>query len=335
MADASNKRPLVYVTDFIPEPLDIERGILGDLADVVALNARSTADFEARVQDAAALMVYHFLHVHAATIQRLPSLKIIVRCGAGFDNVDGQFARSRGIDLTNVPDYGTEDVADTAIAMALTIARGTHRLNHLCQREDSDWTYGPVVPLNRIRGQVFGIIGLGCIGTATAQRAKAFGFNVVFYDPYVSDGFDKALGIRRAETIHELMKQSNVVSCHCLLSDETRHIVNRDTIELLPDHSIIVNTARGAVVDAEAILEGLESGKLLGAGLDVLEEEPPTENHPVLKAWRDPNHPAHTRLVLTPHAAFYSQQGLEDMRRKGAENVRRMLLGQPLRNVVN
>ena len=329
------RRPQVIVTDFISEPLTVERECLGDLATVTALDALSSADLDHRVEQATALLVYHFVRVSRDVIERMPNLKIIVRCGAGFDNVDHQFARTRGIDVTHVRDYGTEDVADTAIALTLSLARGTHLLNGLCQQGTDNWTYQLAIPLRRMRGQTFGVIGAGRIGTAAALRAKALGYDVVFYDPYVTDGHDKSIGVRRANTLEELLSQSNVVSCHCVLSEETRHIIDGEAIKLMPPRSILVNTARGAVVDPMAILAGLEQGQLAGAGIDVLEQEPPADDHPLIRAWRNPQHPAHHRLILTPHAAFYSEEGLADMRRKGSENVRRMLLGEAPRNVVN
>jgi D-3-phosphoglycerate dehydrogenase/C-terminal binding protein len=159
--------------------------------------------------------------------------------------------------------------------------------------------------------------------------------DVVFYDPYVPDGRDKSLGIRRAETLEELLAESHVVSMHCPLTSETQHLINAKTIAQMKRGSFLVNTARGAVVDVTAIPEAIRSGQLAGAGIDVLEDEPPPEDHPLLVAWRDPNHPAYHRLIVNPHAAFYSEEGLLDMRIKGTEACRRALLGLPLRNVVN
>ncbi len=335
MSHPTDPTPQVVVTDFIPEPLDIERHILGDFAQVTAIGAQSSSELDGRIESADALLVYHFVSIGRDVIERLERCKIIVRCGAGYDNVDHEFARQRGVVVANVPDYGTEDVADAAIALTLSLARGTHRLSHLCQRGTDNWTYELAVPLRRIRGRVFGILGIGRIGTAAALRAKALGYDVVFYDPYVTDGRDKSLGIRRAHSLEELLSQAHVFSCHCLLSDETRHLINCDSIDLMPEGSLLINTARGAVVDPLAVLKGLENGRLAGAGIDVLEREPPADDHPLICAWRDPNHPAHDRLILTPHSAFYSEEGLEDMRRKGSENVRRVLLGEPPRNVVN
>lgn len=325
----------VVITDFISEPLDHERRILGDLADVSALNALHEDDLTGRVEDADVIVLYHQLAIGRKTIARLKRCRLIVRGGVGFDNVDREAARERGIDVANVPDYGTEDVADTAIAMMLSLARGTHFLNHRLQRKEGSWHYSQVVPLRRLRGRVFGIVGIGRIGTAAALRAKALGMDVVFHDPHVPQGRDKALGIRSAETLEELLGQSHVLSLHCPLSDETAHLINRHTVACLPPGALVINTARGGIVDALALLQGIELGHLAGAGIDVLETEPPHDSDPLLQAWRDPRHPVYDRLILNPHSAFYTEEGLADMRTKSSQNVRRVLLGQKPWNVVN
>ena len=166
-----SRRAKVVVTDFITEPLDHERRILGDLAEVVALNAMSEEDLAGKIEDADAAMLYHFISLTERTISRLKNCKLIVRCGVGFDNVDGRAARERGIAVANVPDYGTEDVADSAIGMMLSLTRGIHFLNSRLQRGQGPWIYTQTQPLHRLRGRVFGIIGIGRIGTATALRA--------------------------------------------------------------------------------------------------------------------------------------------------------------------
>jgi len=324
----------VVVADFVTE-VTTERQILGDIADVVPLDANSEADLAGRVEDADAVMMYHNVTIGRDTIARLRHCKLIVRCGVGYDNIDHKFARERGIPVGNVPDYGTEEVADSAIGLALSLTRGIGFLNNRLQRNHGPWTYSQAAPIHRLRGRVFGIIGLGRIGTAAAMRAKAIGMDVAFYDPYKPDGHDKALGVRRVEKLDDLLRQAFVLSVHCPLTDETRHIVDARAIALMPDGSYLVNTARGATVDATAIPGAIRSGKLAGAGIDVLPFEPPPDDHPLLVAWRDPNHPAHDRVILNPHAAFYAEEGLLDMRVKGAQACRRALLAEPLRNVVN
>jgi D-3-phosphoglycerate dehydrogenase/C-terminal binding protein len=330
-----SSRAKVVITDFVSEPLDCERRILGDLADVVALDARNESELAGRIEDADAVMMYHFLSIGERTIEALKHCRLIVRCGVGFDNVDRTAARRRDIPVANVPDYGTEDVADSAFGMALTLSRGIHFLNSRLRRSEGPWSYTQAAPVPRLRGRTFGIIGVGRIGTGAALRAKAFGMNVAFYDPYVSDGTEKALGVHRCETLGELLAQSHIVSPHCPLTQETRHILNRETIAQMPRGSFVINTSRGGVVDVLAVLDAVTSGHLAGAGIDVLETEPPADDHPLVQAWRNPAHPAYDRIILNPHAAFYCQEGLMDMRIKGSENCRRALLGQPLRNVVN
>jgi C-terminal binding protein len=330
-----NDRAKVVITDFIKGDLYHEARILGDLADVAALDALSEDELAGRIEDADAIMMYHFISISERTIQRLRNCKLIVRCGVGYDNVDGTAARRMGIPVANVPDYGTEEVADSAIGLALTLGRGTHFLNSRLRSRRGPWTYAQAGSIKRLRGRVFGIVGLGRIGSATALRAKALGMQVMFYDPYVPDGKDKALGVTRVESLESLLEQSHVVSLHCYLSEETRHLINAETISLMPPGSLLVNTARGGVVNAEAVLAAVESGHLAGAGLDVLEQEPPHDFDPLIAAWRDPEHPAHDRVIINPHSAFYSDEGLLDMRIKGSENCRRVLEGQPPRNVVN
>jgi len=324
----------VVVADFITE-LKPEVAVLGDIADLVALDAGSEKDLAGKVEDADAVMLYHNIAITRDTIARLKNCKLIVRCGVGYDNVDYRFARERGIPVANVPDYGTEEVADSAVGLALALARGINFFNNRLQRKRGPWMYTQGAPIFRLRGRCFGIIGLGRIGTATAVRAKALGMDVAFYDPYKPDGYDKALGVRRVERLDDLLRQAFVLSLHCPLTPETRHIVDARALALMADGSYLVNTARGAVVDATAIPAAVRSGKLAGAAIDVLPEEPPPDDHPLLVAWRDPADPSYDRIIINPHAAFYAEEGLLDMRVKGAQACRQALLGGPLRNVVN
>jgi D-3-phosphoglycerate dehydrogenase/C-terminal binding protein len=329
------RRYQVFVTDFIADSMEPEQKILGDLADVSALNGFTEDDLHGRIEHADAIMLYHNLSLTKKTIERLNGCKLIVRCGVGYDNVDHAFARQRGIPVANVPDYGNEEVADSAIGLMLTLCRGIHQLNSLLRSGVGPWRYSQVAPLYRLRGRNFGVVGLGRIGTAAALRAKSLGMNVLFYDPYKPCGYDKALGITQVDELEELLAQSNVLSLHCALTEETHHLINRGTIAQLPAGAYLINTARGAVVDTTALPDALASGQLAGAGIDVLDIEPPPEDQPLLAAWRDPNHPAHHRLIINPHSAFYSEEGLLDMRVKGSEACRRALCGQPIPNLVN
>lgn len=328
-------RPLIVVADFVSEPLDPEREICGEVADVVCGNAHHEEELVGLVENASAIMLYHEISLSRRTIERLKSCKLIVRCGAGYDNVDSTFARERGIVVANVPDYGSEEVADSAIGMMLGLTRGIHFLNSRLRANQGPWIYTQAVPLYRLRGRVLGIVGLGRIGTAAALRAKALGMEVAYYDPYKPDGYDKALGIRCVRSVESLFRQSHVLSLHCPLTPDTHRLVNAESIQWLPHGSYLINTARGAVVDTAVIPSAIASGRLAGAGIDVLTTEPPDITEPLLKAWRDENHPAHHRLILNPHSSFYCEEGLLDMRTKGTLACMDAIAGRPIRNCVN
>ncbi|MGH7136636.1 MAG: C-terminal binding protein [Pirellulales bacterium] len=330
-----NRPHKVVITDFLTHPPETEERILGDLARVEVLRADHEEQLAGHIEDAGAVMIYHTLKFTERSIERLKQCKLIVRCGVGFDNVDWRFARERGIPVANVPDYGTEEVADSAIGLLLSMTRGISLLNSQLRQGGIDWSYRHAAPLGRLRGRVLGIVGLGRIGSAAALRGKALGMDVIYYDPFAPDGRDKSLGVRRVEAVEELLSQSYAVSLHCPLSDETRHLIRAETLEQMPSGSYLVNTSRGAVIDTAAIPAAIASGKLAGAALDVLPFEPPAENDPLVSAWRNPEHPAYHRVILNPHTAFYSEEGLLDMRIKGAEACRRAFMGLPLRNVVN
>jgi len=325
----------VVITDFIDDDLAPERAGLDGLATVEALDGYGEDDLAGRIETADAIMMYHNLSLTRRTIERLDRCRLIVRCGAGIDNVDHAFARTRGITVANVPDYGTEEVADSAIAMMLALVRGVNLYNVRLRDRPDPWMYTVAGPIHRLRGRTFGVVGLGRIGTAAALRAKALGMEVAFYDPYKPDGYDKALGVRRCESARDLFAASHVLSLHSPLTEETRHLVNAESLAWLPRGAYLVNTARGGIVDTTALPDALASGQLAGAGIDVLVGEPPAADHPLLVAWRDPTHPAYERLIVNPHAAFYSVEGLLDMRTKGTNACRRALLEMPLRNVVN
>lgn len=327
--------PKVIITDFITEPLSIERDVLGQEAEIVALDAMGEKELVGQVEDATALICYHYLSITRETLERLTSCRVIVRGGVGYDNIDHVTARSHGIPVCNVPDYGTEEVADSTLGMILSLARGTHFLHSRLRRGVGEWSVEQAQPIPRLRGRILGIIGCGRIGSAVALRAKALGLRVIFHDPYVPDGLDKSLGIERVDCLDELLERSYIVSIHCPLTPETTNIIGAQELASMSPGSFLVNTARGGVVDTAAVVDSLAANHLRGAGIDVLEEEPPSTDSPILAAWRDPEHPAHDRLLLNPHAAFYCEEGSTEFRSKAARECLRAIRGEPLRNVVN
>ncbi len=315
-------RPLVVVTDHLAEA-GVEKPVLDGVADVLLLQTNSEDDVIRRGATADILLVYHDIKLSDRVIAGLPKCRAIIRCGVGFDNVDLEAAGSRGIVVCNVPDYGTEEVADHAILMLLATARRLLVCDAAIRA--GTWEAASAFGTPRLRGKTLGLIGLGRIGTATAIRAKAFGLRVVFYDPLLPDGVEKSLGIERVYRLEELLPQSQFVSVHCFLSRETRHILDAKTLALLPRGAYVVNTARGGCIDLDALYHALESGQVAYAGLDVVEREP-------LNDERIRKHP---RVILTPHTAFYSVEGFDEMRTKGAMEARRVILGEAVRNPVN
>lgn len=232
----------------------------------------------------------------------------------GFDNVDIQYCGERGIIVSNVPDYGTEEVADAAMSLILCLLRNTFKLGVQTTIQGVWPGQAGMKGARRVSGLTLGIMGFGRIGKCTTLRAKAFGMKVIFYDPYVEHGIDKSLGVKRISSLDEFLSLSDVVSVHCLLSSETRRIINTKNIFKMKKGAFLVNTARGPIVEEDAVIEGLKSGHLAGVGLDVLEIEPYNKNLMGLE-----------NLIITPHSAFYSEEGYVEMREKAAQDLQRIL----------
>jgi lactate dehydrogenase-like 2-hydroxyacid dehydrogenase len=265
-----------------------------------------------------------------------PRARIVVRMGVGYDNIDGKLWGAAGVPLCNVPDYGTSEVADHAIAMMLTLARGTSFYNETLRAEGAaGWRYDAPPTVRRLRGDICGVIGLGAIGTAAALRAKAFGMNVRFYDPYILPGRDIALGFQRDMELATLLAASDVVTIHAPLTDETREMINPKTIGQMKKGALLINAARGPIVDTAAVLEGLRSGQLGGVGLDVLPKEPIDLADPFIAAWHANEDWIKGRVLLSPHAAFYSAASFVDQRQKSVMTAVRYLRDGILLNCVN
>lgn len=275
--------------------------------------------------------------VTQAHMQRFPNLKCIVRMGVGYDKLDRVAAAERGIIICNVPDYGTTEVADHAITLAMTLRRGVLHY-HDTQRADPVAPWRPLMTgrlVRRTSVQTFGIIGLGRIGTAAALRAKALGFRVVFFDPQLPNGAELAIGVERARSLEALLKQCDVLSIHAPLTRETRGMIGAKELALLKSGAVFVNTARGPIVDLDGLYDNLKSGHLAAAGIDVVPIEPPVAPLPRLIAAYRAREPWLTgRLVVTPHSAYYSPEAHQDTRVKAAETMRAALLSNRPQNVI-
>jgi len=327
---------VLYSENSYPDD-SVERRIYGP--DVRVIFPRSS-DLLADLSDddcaaAEGLMILRY-KVTAADLPRFPRLRAICRMGVGYDNLDRVAAAERQIMILNVPDYGTTEVADHAMALALSLRRGL-LLHHETQRADppAAWRYMTDPLLRRSSVQTFGIVGMGRIATAVALRAKAFGFRVMFYDPYLPNGVELGLGVDRAATLEDLLRQTDTLSVHAPLTRRTRGLLGLPELSLLPEGAIVVNTARGPIIDIDALATLLKSGHLAGVGLDVVPVEPPAEPVPeLLRAYRAREPWTLGRLIITPHAAFFTPQAWNDIRIKSAETMRAALLGPRPQNVI-
>ena len=262
--------------------------------------------------------------------------KVAVRAGVGFDNLDLSGWGQKGVPVCNVPDYGTTEVADHAIALTLALTRGTSSYApRLIEGGSAAWHFGLAPLVRRHRGAVFGVIGLGRIGLAAARRAAAFDMKVVFFDPYLSNGVDLSTGFDRVHSLEALMASADIVSVHAPLSAETKGMLGTAAFAAAKPGLIVVNTARGPIIDLDALAAALRGGKIAGAGIDVLPNEPTDMDHPLFAAWRNGEEWVAGRLVVTPHAAFYSPAAMQDLRLKSVEVVHALLVEGRLTNCVN
>ncbi|CAH8524581.1 unnamed protein product [Schistosoma intercalatum] len=326
-------KPLVALLD--GRDCTIEMPLLKDVATVAFCDASSTSEIHGKVlEEAVGALMWHTISLTREDLQKFKSLKIIVRIGSGYDNIDIKAAGELGIAVCNVPGFGVEESADTTLCHILTLYRRTYWLANSLQmgkRINGPEHLKEVANGSaRIRRDTLGIVGLGRVGTAVALRAQAFGFHVTFYDPYLPDGIERSLGIERVYSLQDLLFQSDCVTLHCSLNEQNRHMINEHTIKLMRPGAFLINTARGGLIDEVALAAALKEGRIRAAALDVTETEPFVWSNSALKD--APN------LIVTPHMAFYSESSMREMREAAANEIRRAILNRIpdcLRNCVN
>lgn len=318
-------------------PLDIEQATAGPDVELAAFEGKTDAEVpDAEWASADAIMVANTILMTDAVAAKAKKCRLLIRIGVGYDKIDVAAWGRRGVPVCNTPDYGTTDVADMAIAMLLAFARGIVPFHNTLRADPvANWTWAVPPTMRRLRGQTFGVVGLGRIGTTAALRARAFGMEVAFHDPHVPNGQELALGFRRVRDLHTLLGQSDAVSIHTPLTPETRGLIGAREIDAMKPGALLINTARGPVCDLRAIEQGLRSGRLGGVGLDVLPQEPPPQGDSLLEAWRRGEDWVKDRLLLAPHAAFFSPDAAADMRRLSMETAMLYLRDGVLQNCVN
>ncbi|MEO1092946.1 MAG: C-terminal binding protein [Pseudomonadota bacterium] len=316
---------------------DLEREAAGpEFAVDVWRIARQGPVPEARFRAADALVnCRSSSSITAAEVALLDRCRIVSQSSVGFNHVDIEACAERGIPVCNVPDYGTMEVADHAVGLTLALVRGIVAYDRKLRDRRMGWNAREQGTVRRIFGTRFGVIGLGRIGLAAAFRAQAFGVEIAFYDPYLPAGIERALGFERTASLEALLSNVDVVSIHTPLTDETREMIDAAALAHVKPGLILINTARGPIVDLDAVQDALRTGQLGGVGLDVVPVEPLTYDHPLIEAWAADEPWLDGRMIVTPHAAFFSPDGVRDMRRIAITNVLDYVHHGRLRSCVN
>jgi D-3-phosphoglycerate dehydrogenase / 2-oxoglutarate reductase len=275
-----------------------------------------------RLGDAVAVMVT-VQPVTAEMLDRMPRCRVVGRVGTGVDAIDVEAATDRGVYVTNVPDYSVDEVSTHAIALLLAHARRLPQYFALVER--GAWDSVGAGPIRRLAGLTLGVLGFGRIGQAATRKALGLGMTVVVADSYQSPDSIRAVGAEPVEW-PDLLRRSDYVSLHVPLTDQTWHILDAPALAAMKTGAVVINTARGALIDESALADAVRSGAVGGALLDVLSQEPPPADHPLLGT---------DGIWITPHTGWYSLQAQQDVAQRAAEDVRRVLAGEMPRSPVN
>jgi len=319
----------VFISDYDYPDIEIEKNVLEPIgAEVIGLQCNTGENLASLAKDADAI-IQQYAKIPRTTIEQLDRCKVIARYGIGVDIVDVDAAYEHGMVVTNVPDYCIEEVADHSISMAFTLIRSIPAYNKATREGKWHWRdwFGPI---HRMREMTFGLIGFGRIAQNMARKLSVFGFNIISFDPYVSASFMATYGVRKVE-LDTLLQESHVVDVMCPYTPETHHLINEDALKKMRNDAILINCARGKVVDNQALYKALTEKWIVAAGLDDTEEEPAK-----VANWTPECNPLFSldNCIVTPHAAYISQAALDEARRTAAENVKAVLLGQTPPNLV-
>lgn len=314
----------VVVTDHNFSGLDHERAAAEAIGAQFEAYQASTEEAAREAVRGADVVLVNFAPITAAVLDELRPGAVVIRYGIGYDNVDLEAANERGISVCNVPDYGADTVADHTLSLILVLVRKLVQFNGVLS--GGDWISPPsLAPIRACADTTVGLIGLGRIGLGVVARLTPFGFPVLAFDPFLDPSVAVRHGIELVD-LDTLFRRADVVSLHAPATPDTYKVVNAENLGKMRPGSFVVNTARGSLVDQDAVLTALDAGQLAGAALDVFDPEPLPADHGLRK---------HPNVVLTPHAAFYSEASLAALQRLAAEEAYRAGRGEPLRCLVN
>ena len=310
----------VVITDCDHGSIEEEKEEFGQIgADLILAQVQKEEDLIRTCKEADGLLNQYAL-LTRKVLENLPKCKVVARYGVGVDSVDLRAATDLGIIVANVPDYCMDEVANQTISMILTLVRKTAFFDQ--KVKSGQWDFHLGIPIHRTKGKIMGLIGCGKIGFEVAKRISAFGVRVIAFDPYLEKAHE---GIELTD-LDTVLKESDFISIHCPLNDSTRHLIGEGTFKKMEKKPLLINTSRGPIINEKALIQALEQGQLSGAGLDVLEKEPPDPQNPLLKM---------ENVILSPHVGFYSEESISELKRRTAESVSAVLLGKWPKSVVN
>lgn len=314
----------VVVTDYTYEDLNIERGILGGIEGVVIEDYQyRKAEDVIKIASDCDVLVVQYADVNRAVIESLKKCSMIIRYAIGVDNIDLKAATEKGIMVVNVPDYGIDEVSTYAVALLLCAVRKIPQTIDMIR--EKKWNYAITKPMYRTAGKTVGLVGLGRIPSSVAKKLSGFDMNIIAYDPYVSKDHADSLGVQLVSLEH-LMRESDYISIHCPLTAETKHLFDAKAFSVMKQTAYLVNTARGGIVDSNALYDALKNHTIAGAAVDVTEQEPLPADSPLREL---------DNLIITPHIAWYTEDSIDTLKEKLANEIVRVSRGERPLNVVN
>lgn len=317
----------VVISDYTYEDPSREKAVLEPIgAEVFLYDDRSDEERIAHCHDADAILC-EMGPFRRNVIEKLEKCRAMIGYGAGYEHFDLEAATEKGIACTNTPGYGNEEVSDHALALMYACARKLIKANHIANSGLQDWSFRPMRKIYRLKGKTVGVIGVGRIGSTFARKVAALDYRVIYYDPYVPAEKGCEMGAEQVP-LDTLVEESDFISIHCLHNEETHHLIGRKQLEMMKPTAYLVNTARGGIVDQEALTVALESDLIAGAALDVHEDEPPSSQT------RERLFKLHN-VITTPHSAWYSQEAMYDRQTIAATTAKAILLGERPDCVVN
>ena len=318
-----NQSKKILITDYAWATLEPEREVLSAIgAELIVAETGTEMEFLKYAPDVDGILT-NWAKVTTDVVKAAEKCQVIGRYGIGLDNIDVATATSLGMVVFNVPTYCLEEVSDHAMALVLAMARKVPRLNNEVKNRSWDRNIGP--QMYRIRGQKLGIIGFGKIGQLIVPKAKGFGMEVLAYSPSLTDTVAKVYGVKNVD-FEELLTESDFITIHCPLVPETSNLINADALSKMKSTAYLINTARGGVVDHNALFHALQENWIAGAGLDVLPDEPPAADFALLDL---------DNVIITPHAAFWSDESINDLQISAARGVLEVLTGKIPDAIVN